>query len=78
MTEDEFVVIVLDVRNATNPCAHPAAQGTLLDQIVVDSLDLLNLREELETRLDLPLSDEKFVATSSLRDLYRQVKEHTD
>ena len=66
MTEAEFMKIVCAVRNTNDP--------TLLDipleDAPFDSLDLLELRAALEVRLGLPLTDEKFNSTSTLRDLY--------
>jgi len=41
-----------------------------LEAAPFDSLDLLELRASLETRLQLPLTDEKFNSASTLRDLY--------
>jgi len=69
MTEEEFLTLVRAVRKDQDA----AALDVGFDDTALDSLDLLEIREELELRLQLSLTDEKFVATSTLRDLYRQV-----
>jgi acyl carrier protein len=69
MTEEEFLTLVRGARKDQDAAALDAS----LDETGLDSLDLLEIREELEQRLQLSLTDEKFVATSTLRDLYRQV-----
>jgi acyl carrier protein len=70
MTEAEFMEIVCEVRNIDDP----AFLELPLEAAPFDSLDLLELRALLETRLQLPLTDEKFNSASTLRDLYRLVK----
>ena len=66
MSETEFMEIVSDVRGIQDPCFLDLP----LEAAPFDSLDLLELRASLETRLDLPLTDEKFNSASTLRDLY--------
>jgi acyl carrier protein len=66
MTEIEFMRIVCEVRNINDP----AFLDIPLEAAPFDSLDLLELRASLETRLELPLTDEKFNSASTLRDLY--------
>ena len=70
MTEAEFMEIVCEVRNIDDP----AFLELPLEAAPFDSLDLLELRALLETRLQLPLTDEKFNSASTLRDLYRLVR----
>jgi len=69
MTEDEFLTLVRAVCKDQDVVALDMG----FDETTLDSLDLLEIREGLELRLQRPLTDEKFVATSTLRDLYRQV-----
>jgi acyl carrier protein len=69
MTEFEFMAVVREVRRIDDP----AFLDTPLEAAPFDSLDLLELRASLETRLNLPLTDERFNSASTLRDLYRQV-----
>jgi acyl carrier protein len=71
MTEEEFLTLVRAVCKDQDA----AALDVDFDETALDSLDLLEIREELELRLQRSLTDEKFVATSTLRDLYRQVGE---
>lgn len=66
MTETEFMKIVCEVRNIDDP----SFLDKPLETAPFDSLDLLELRSLLETRLDLTLTDEKFNSASTLRDLY--------
>jgi acyl carrier protein len=66
MTETEFMKIVSEVRNIDDP----SFLDIPLEEAPFDSLDLLELRASLETRLQLPLTDEKFNSASTLRDLY--------
>lgn len=66
MTETEFMEVVCEVRNISDP----AFLDIPLEAAPFDSLDLLQLRSALETRLDLPLTDERFNSASTLRDLY--------
>lgn len=66
MTETEFMEIVCEVRNIDDP----SFLDIPLEAAPFDSLDLLELRASLETRLQLPLTDEKFNSASTLRDLY--------
>ena len=66
MTENEFIEIVCEVRNIDDP----SFLDMPLEAAPFDSLDLLELRAALETRLQLPLTDEKFNSASTLRDLY--------
>ena len=66
MTESEFMAIVRDVRRIDDP----SFLDIPLEAEPFDSLDLLELRASLETHLNLPLTDEKFNAASTLRDLY--------
>ena len=69
MTETEFMEVVCEVRNIDDP----SWLDMPLEAAPLDSLDLLELRSSLETRLDLPLTDEKFNSASTLRDLYNLV-----
>jgi acyl carrier protein len=71
MTEEEFLTLVCEVRKDRDAASIDAG----FDETGLDSLDLLEIREELELRLQRSLTDEKFVATSTLRDLYRQVSD---
>jgi acyl carrier protein len=71
MTEDEFLSIVCAVHKDKTDSALDVA----IDDSSLDSLDLLNLRAELEKYVGRSLSDEKFVATSKLRDLFEQLSE---
>jgi acyl carrier protein len=71
MTEDEFVSFVCAVNKRKNESTLDVA----IDDSSLDSLDLLQLRAELEKYLGRSLSDEKFVATSKLRDLFEQLSE---
>jgi len=66
MTETEFMKIVSEVRNIDDP----SFLDIPLEAAPFDSLDLLELRASLETRLQLSLTDEKFNSASTLRDLY--------
>lgn len=66
MTETEFMQVVCEVRNIDDP----SWLDLPLEAAPFDSLDLLELRSSLETRLDLLLTDEKFNSASTLRDLY--------
>ena len=66
MTETEFMEVVCDVRNIDDP----SFLDLPLEKAPFDSLDLLELRASLETRLNLPLTDERFNSASTLRDLY--------
>lgn len=66
MTESEFMAIVREVRKIDDP----SFLDIPLEAAPFDSLDLLELRASLETRLNLPLTDEKFNSASTLRDLY--------
>ena len=66
MTETEFMEVVCEVRNIDDP----AFLDIPLEAAPFDSLDLLELRSALETRLDLLLTDERFNSASTLRDLY--------
>jgi acyl carrier protein len=66
MTETEFMEIVREVRGIDDP----SFLDIPLEAAPFDSLDLLELRALLETRLDLPLTDERFNSASRLRDLY--------
>ena len=66
MTETEFMEVVCDVRNISDP----SFLDIPLEAAPFDSLDLLELRAALETRLDLLLTDERFNSASTLRDLY--------
>ena len=66
MTESEFMAVVREVRRIEDASFLDVA----LEAAPFDSLDLLELRASLETRLNLPLTDEKFNAASTLRDLY--------
>lgn len=66
MSETEFMEIVSDVRGIQDP----SFLDLPLEAAPFDSLDLLELRASLETRLELPLTDEKFNSASTLRDLY--------
>jgi len=68
MTEREFLEIVLSVRRVGGP----EILDRSLEDVPLDSLDLLELRASLETRLDRTLTEEKFRASSTLRDLYIQ------
>jgi acyl carrier protein len=69
MTESEFMAIVCEVRRIDDP----SFLDIPLEAAPFDSLDLLELRALLETRLDLPLTDERFNSASKLRDLYQLV-----
>jgi acyl carrier protein len=69
MTESEFMAIVFEVRSIDDP----SFLDIPLEAAPFDSLDLLELRALLETRLDLPLTDEKFNSALKLRDLYQLV-----
>lgn len=69
MTESEFMAIVCEVRSIDDP----SFLDIPLEEAPFDSLDLLELRALLETRLDLPLTDERFNSASKLRDLYQLV-----
>ncbi|HEX6718336.1 MAG TPA: acyl carrier protein [Pyrinomonadaceae bacterium] len=69
MSETEFMEVVCEVRNIKDP----SWLDIPLEAAPFDSLDLLELRASLETRLNLPLTDEKFNAASTLRDLYQLV-----
>jgi acyl carrier protein len=69
MTESEFMAIVCEVRSIDDP----SFLDIPLEAAPFDSLDLLELRALLETRLDLPLTDERFNSASKLRDLYQLV-----
>ena len=69
MTESEFMAIVCEVRQIDDP----SFLDIPLESAPFDSLDLLELRALLETRLDLPLTDERFNSASKLRDLYQLV-----
>jgi len=66
MTESEFMAVVCEVRNIDDP----SFLDIPLEKAPFDSLDLLELRSSLETRLNLPLTDERFNSASTLRDLY--------
>ena len=66
MTETEFMEIVCEVRGIDDP----SFLDIPLESAPFDSLDLLELRALLETRLDLPLTDERFNSASKLGDLY--------
>ncbi len=66
MTEKEFMEVVCQVRGIDDP----SWLDIPLEAAPLDSLDLLDLRASLETRLDLLLTDEKFNSASTLRDLY--------
>lgn len=66
MTETEFMEVVCEVRGIKDP----SLLDTPLEAAPFDSLDLLELRASLETRLNLLLTDEKFNSASTLRDLY--------
>ena len=66
MTETEFMQVVCEVRNINDS----SWLDMPLEAAPLDSLDLLELRSSLETRLDLLLTDEKFNSASTLRDLY--------
>lgn len=66
MTETEFMEVVCEVRNIDDL----SFLDIPLEAAPFDSLDLLELRASLETRLDLPLTDERFNSASTLRDLY--------
>ena len=66
MTEPEFMAVVREVRRIYDP----SFLDMPLEAAPFDSLDLLELRALLETRLNLPLTDEKFNSASTLRDLY--------
>lgn len=69
MTEAEFMQIVREVRGIDDP----SFLDMPLEAAPFDSLDLLELRASLETRLDLLLTDERFNSASTLRDLYTLV-----
>ena len=69
MTESEFMAIVCEVRSIDDP----SFLDIPLEEAPFDSLDLLELRALRETRLDLPLTDERFNSASKLRDLYQLV-----
>lgn len=69
MTEAEFRQMICEVRNIRDA----SFLDIPLEAAPFDSLDLLELRALLEMRLDMPLTDEKFNAASTLRDLYRLV-----
>ena len=69
MTESEFMAIVCEVRSIDDP----SFLDIPLEEAPFDSLDLLELRALLETRLDLPLTDERVNSASKLRDLYQLV-----
>ena len=66
MTEKEFMEVVCQVRGIDDP----SCLDIPLEAAPLDSLDLLDLRASLETRLELLLTDEKFNSASTLRDLY--------
>ncbi|HEU4509486.1 MAG TPA: acyl carrier protein [Pyrinomonadaceae bacterium] len=66
MTETEFMEVVCEVRNINDP----SFLDIPLEAAPFDSLDLLELRAALETRLDKLLTDERFNSASTLRDLY--------
>ena len=66
MSETEFMEIVCEVRGIDDP----SFLDIPLEAAPFDSLDLLELRALLETRLQLLLTDEKFNSASKLRDLY--------
>jgi acyl carrier protein len=66
MTESEFMAVVCEVRGIDDP----AFLDIPLETAPFDSLDLLELRASLETRLNLSLTDERFNSASTLRDLY--------
>lgn len=66
MTEKEFMEVVCQVRGIDDP----SWLDIPLEAAPLDSLDLLDLRASLETRLELLLTDEKFNSASTLRDLY--------
>lgn len=66
MTETEFMEVVCEVRNISDP----SFLDIPLEAAPFDSLDLLELRASLETRLDKLLTDERFNSASTLRDLY--------
>ena len=74
MTESEFMAVVCEVRSIDDP----SFLDIPLEAAPFDSLDLLELRASLETRLNLPLTDEKFNSASTLRDLYLLVQQSTD
>lgn len=69
MTESEFVRLVCSVR----PVEGAVLLDLPLEETPLDSLDLLHLRAALEVRLGRSLSDDRFIASSTLRDLYRLV-----
>ena len=56
MTESEFMTVVREVRRI----ADPSFLDIPLEAAPFESLDQLELRAFLETRLDQPLTDEKF------------------
>lgn len=69
MTEREFLALVASIRGMPAE----SLMDVPLEKAPFDSLDLLMLRSALEVGLDRPLTDDKFVARSTLRDLYRLV-----
>jgi acyl carrier protein len=69
MTEADFMRLVSSVRRVDDD----ALLDLPLEDAPFDSLDLLELRCALEIRLGRNLSDDKFIASSTLRDLYRLV-----
>lgn len=71
MTETEFMRVVSTVRNIEDP----AFIDLSLEKSPFDSLDLLALRSALETELGCNLTDEKFVPTTTLRDLFHLVSQ---
>ncbi len=71
MTETEFMEVVREVRSIDDP----SFLDIPLEAAPFDSLDLLELRASLETRLQLPLTDERFNSASTLRDLYLLVNQ---
>ena len=66
MTEAEFMKVVKSVRNIEDP----SFIDLPFEESPFDSLDLLALRSALEVELGRDLTGEKFVPTSTLRDLY--------
>jgi acyl carrier protein len=66
VTEREFLRLVRSVRRLEGP----RILDRSLEDLALDSLDLLELRAALEVRLATGLVDEKFVPGSTLRDLY--------
>ena len=71
LTEREFLTIVASIRRIPLD----DLMDVPLEEAPFDSLDLLMLRSALEIELGRSLTDDKFVARSTLRDLYHVASE---